>query len=291
MALKRPAVNSLRRIGSSPLNVAVGDANCQNDAAMTRFAAIQHDIVWTDRRANFERLAPKIAVAAAAGADVVVLTETYSTGFAVDHPKLGEPEGGPSSRFLARQATQHGVWVVGSCPEIPADAGHDQRPYNSLVLAGPDGTTHRYRKIHPFTHAGEHETFRAGTEIMTVDIGGLRVTPFVCYDLRFADEFWQAARSTDVYLVPANWPAKRRTHWQALLRSRAIENQAYVIGVNRVGEGGGIAYAGDSVVVHPNGDVLASAAEIETMLLADVHASEVAELRDHFRFLPDRRTG
>ena len=258
---------------------------------MTRFAAIQHDIVWTDRSANFERLAPLIAGAAATGAEVVLLTETFSTGYAVDHPGLGEPEGGPSSRFLARQAAEHGIWIGGSCPEVPPDAGDDQRPYNSFVLAGPDGTQHRYRKIHPFTHAGEDKTFRAGSEILTVDVAGLRVTPFVCYDLRFADEFWQAARSTDVYLVPANWPSKRRAHWQALLRARAIENQAYVVGVNRVGAGGGIDYAGDSVIVHPGGSVLAFAAEVETMLSADLDADDVAELRHHFRFLPDRRTG
>ena len=86
------------------------------------------------------------------------------------------------------------------------------------MLAGPDGTAHRYRKLNPFTHGGEHERFRAGTEPVTVQIGDLRVTPFICYDLRFADVFWAAAPDTDVYLVPANWPAARRNHWRTLLR-------------------------------------------------------------------------
>ena len=118
---------------------------------------------------------------------------------------------------------------------------------------------------------------------------GLRVSLFVCYDLRFADEFWQLALDTDVYLVPANWPAKRRLHWQSLLQARAIENQAYVVGVNRVGDGGGLAYSGDSRIVDPLGELLVTAAETETILLADVSAARVADTRDHFRFLQDRR--
>jgi predicted amidohydrolase len=255
-----------------------------------RVAALQHDIMWNDRDANFEHLAPMIRAAAAAGAGLVLCTETFSTGFAVDVPELGEPEGGPSSTFLADQAREHGVWVGGSCPEVPLDTpADDQRPYNSFVLAGPDGTIHRYRKIHPFTFAGEEKWFRAGDSFVTVEIEGLRVSLFVCYDLRFADEFWQLALDTDVYLVPANWPAKRRLHWQSLLQARAIENQAYVVGVNRVGDGGGLAYSGDSRIVDPLGELLTTAAHTETMLLADLTAARVAETRDHFRFLQDRR--
>src|SRR3712207_928053 len=161
-------------------------------------------------------------------------------------PGIGEPEGGPSARFLAGCAAEHGVWVGGSCPEVAADGS---LPYNSFVLAGPGGEVHRYRKLHPFTHGGEHERFRAGEGPVTVTIGGLRITPFVCYDLRFADVFWAAAAHTDVYLVTANWPAARREHWTTLLRARAIENQAYVVGCNRVGMAGhGTAHTGDSRV-------------------------------------------
>jgi len=255
-----------------------------------RIAAVQHDIVWNDREANFEHLEPMIAAAAGAGAGLILCTETFSTGFAVDVPGLGEPEGGPSSQFLVEMASRHEVWVGGSCPEIPADApDDDRRPFNSFVLASPDATTHRYRKIHPFTHAGEERKFRAGSELVSLEIGGLRVSPFVCYDLRFADEFWQVAEDTDLYLVPANWPAKRRLHWTALLQARAIENQAYVVGVNRVGEGGGLQYVGDSRIVDPAGELLATAAHTESILLADVSAACVTDVRHHFRFLQDRR--
>ena len=251
-----------------------------------RIAAVQHDIVWEDREANFERLAPQVARAVGAGAEFVLLTETFSTGFSMT-PGIGEPEGGPSAQFLAERAAEHGVWVAGTCPEIAA--GEDL-PYNSFVLAGPDGTTHRYRKLHPFTHAGEHERFRAGEKPVTVQVGGLRVTPFVCYDLRFADVFWRAAPETDVYLVPANWPSPRRLHWQTLLQARAIENQAYVVGCNRVGTAGdGTEHVGDSRIVSPMGELLATAAGVETIVLADVDAAEVAATRDRLRFLPDRR--
>jgi omega-amidase len=251
-----------------------------------RIGAVQHDIVWEDRDANFERLAPQIGRAVGAGAELVLLTETFSTGFSMT-PGIGEPEGGPSSQFLAERAAEHGVWVGGTCPEI-AD-GH-QLPYNSFVLAAPDGTIHRYRKLHPFTHAGEHERFRAGEAPVTVAVGDLRITPFICYDLRFADVFWQAAPETDVYLVPANWPSPRRLHWQTLLQARAIENQAYVVGCNRVGTAGdGTEHVGDTRIVSPMGELLATAAGGETIVLADVDAAEVAATRDRLRFLPDRR--
>jgi predicted amidohydrolase len=256
-----------------------------------RVAAVQHDIVWNEPAANYERLAPMIAGAAAGGAGLVVLTETFPTGFGFDDPELvTEPEGGSSSQFLVEQARAHGVWVGGSCPEIRADAPvDDQRPSNCFVLAGPDGTEHRYRKIHPFSFAGEERYVRAGTELVTVDVAGFRVSMFVCYDLRFADEFWQVAVDTDLYLVPANWPEARREHWTALLRARAIENQAYVVGVNRVGEGGGLSYSGDSRIVDPLGELLATGSRGETVLFADLSTDHVADTRDRFRFLPDRR--
>ncbi len=255
-----------------------------------RVAAIQHDIAWHDRDANFEHLAPLVAGAVGSGARVVLLTETFSTGFSFDTPGIAEPEGGSSSQFLAEMASTHAAWVGGSCPEIAADApSGDQRPSNVFVLVAPDGTQHRYRKIHPFSHAEEERYVRAGTEFVTLDIEGLRCSLFVCYDLRFADEFWVLAHESDAYFVVANWPAKRRLHWSSLLRSRAIENQSYVVGVNRVGSGGGLDYSGDSAIIDPLGEVLATGAVGETILLADLDPAHVASTRDHFRFLQDRR--
>ena len=142
----------------------------------------------------------------------------------------------------------------------------------------------------PFTFAGEHENYRAGNQPVTIEILGIRTSLFICYDLRFADVFWELAPDTDLYLVVANWPSTRSEHWKSLLRSRAIENQAYVVGVNRVGEGDGLSYQGDSAIIDPLGEVLqeASSGE-EEILIADIEVEKVSEVRDAFPFMNDRR--
>jgi len=251
-----------------------------------RVAAVQSDIVWEDPPANFARLGPWIAAAAAAGARLVALPEMFGCGFSMAAERIREPLGGPSASFLAEQARRHGVWVAGSLPEQPEG---EPRPFNTLVLAAPDGTLHRYRKIHPFSFAGEDRHYGAGREHVTVEVEGLRLTLFVCYDLRFADEFWATALRTDAYLVVANWPERRRHHWTGLLHARAIENQAYVIGVNRVGTGDGLPYVGDSRIVDPWGEALATAAGSETLILAEVDAARVREAREALPVLRDRR--
>ena len=251
-----------------------------------RVAALQSDVVWEDPEANFERLRPWVAAAAGAGARLLVLPEMYSHGFSMETERIAEPVDGPSTRFLIQEAERFGLWLAGSLPERPEGA---DRPHNTLVVAGPGGEVHRYRKIHPFSYAGENEHYQAGDAFVSVVIEGLRFTLFICYDLRFADEFWTTAVETDVYLVVANWPERRRHHWQALLLARAIENQAYVVGVNRVGEGGGLVYRGDSRIIGPMGEVLAAAAERETLLIAEVDAATVRQTRQKLPFLLDRR--
>jgi predicted amidohydrolase len=227
-----------------------------------------------------------VAAAAAAGAKLVVLPEMFACGFSMATERIREDPGGPSTRFLEHQARQHDVWICGSVPEVPLG---EARPYNTLVLASPHGQVVRYRKIHPFSFAREHEHYGAGSDHITVDVEGLRCSLFVCYDLRFADEFWGRAEQTDAYIVVANWPERRRVHWTTLLQARAIENQAYVVGVNRVGHGNGLDYSGDSRIVDPWGEVLAAAAGGETMLIADVRPGVVRDAREKFPVLKDRR--
>jgi predicted amidohydrolase len=251
-----------------------------------KIAAIQSDIAWEDPEANFTRLRPWVAAAAAAGAKLVVLPEMFACGFSMATANIAEPPGGPSTRFLEAQARQHDLWICGSIPEVPHG---ESKPFNTLVLASPHGQVVRYRKIHPFSFAKEHEHYGAGSDHITVDVDGLRCTLFVCYDLRFADEFWGRAEQTDAYVVVANWPERRRHHWTTLLQARAIENQAYVVGVNRVGHGNGLDYSGDSRIVDPWGEVLAAAAGGETMVLADVRADVVRDARERFPVLKDRR--
>jgi predicted amidohydrolase len=210
----------------------------------------------------------------------------YATGFSMKTERIEEPVDGPSARFIAEQATRRGVWLCGSVPERPA--GQD-RPCNQLVLASPAGELHRYAKIHPFSYGREHEHYAAGTDFLTVDVEGVRCSFFVCYDLRFADEFWALAGETDCYVVVANWPETRREHWKVLLRGRAIENQAYVVGINRVGQGGKLTYAGDSAIIDPLGETVAEAAAGESTIVADVDPERVRSVRAEFPFLQDRR--
>ncbi|MFM8972623.1 MAG: carbon-nitrogen family hydrolase [Actinomycetota bacterium] len=250
-----------------------------------RIAAVQHDIVWEDPAANHARLAPRIAEAASRGADLVVLAEMYASGFSMRTDRIAEPWGGPSVQFLVDQAAAHGVTVCGSVAEIPRAGG---LPRNQLVIASADGTTHRYAKIHPFTYGGEAECYAAGDTTCTVEISGARCSFFVCYDLRFADSFWGLAHDTDCYVVTANWPSVRRPHWIALLRARAIENQAYVVGVNRVGEAPGLAYSGDSTVIDPLGETVVAAGADEEVLLAEIDPGRVAAVRAEYPFLADR---
>ena len=164
------------------------------------------------------------------------------------------------------------------------------------MLAAPDGARHRYRKIHPFTYGGEHEQYDAGAEHVTVDVEGLRVQPLRLLRPALRRRVLGAGAAHRLLRRRRpTGPQPRRDHWRTLLRARAIENQAYVVGVNRVGSGGRLDYAGDSAVVGPFGEILAEAGPAEsveageTTLLADLDPAVVAETRARYPFLADRR--
>ena len=177
---------------------------------------------------------------------------------------------------------------MGSIAQLGSPDAPDRRAVNVAVVAGPAGESYRFEKLHPFTFAGEHEHYRPGDKALTVDIDGLRTSIFICYDLRFADDFWALAHDTDCYVVVANWPEARSEHWRTLLRARAIENQAYVVGANRVGRAGHLDHVGDSAIIDPLGRPLVSAHGVETVISADVSPVEVAAVRAQFPFLADR---
>lgn len=252
-----------------------------------RIAVVQHDIVWEDPSSNFAALRPKIANAADEGARLIALTETFSWGFTMSTDVARERPDGPSTQFLLEQAATTGAWIVGS---IPVSDDDSTLPHNRMTFAGPNGELHTYNKQHPFTFRGEDKSYRAGDRSNTITIDGLRISAFVCFDLRFADDFWDLAPTTDCYLVIANWPASRRHHWRTLLTARAIENQAWVVGVNRYGEDPNVSYCGDSMIIDPFGEVIADTGDSagETMITADVTADRVTEIRERFPFLADR---
>jgi predicted amidohydrolase len=250
-----------------------------------KVAAIQHDISWEHAEETRDRVAPMIAKAVADDARLIVLPEMFATGFSMRPDRIAEDEGGPTEQFLLERAAEHDTTLIASI----AQRGADGRFRNNAVIAGPNGLRGRYAKIHPFSYAGEHERYAAGNGYVTVDVDGARVSVFICYDLRFADEFWVRALDTDIYVVPANWPAPRHEHWRALLVARAIENQAYVVGVNRVGTAKNLRYDGGSTVIDPAGVRLVEGGTDSAVLTAEVTPEAVAQVRADFPFLSDRR--
>ena len=252
-----------------------------------RVAAIQHDVVWEDPLANHEHLLPLISRAAAEGADLIVLSEMYATGFSMAAQKIAEEVHGQNHSFLREQAEKNNVWIAGSVATRDLEK---ELPVNRFLVVSPSGESNFYDKLYPFTFAGEHEKYSPGDKTVTVDLFGFRTSLFICYDLRFANTFWELAPTTDLYLVVANWPATRSNHWKTLLRARAIENQAYVIGVNRVGEGDGLSYQGDTVILDPLGEVIKEASlGAEEIVIADIDIAKVSEVRANFPFINDRR--
>ncbi|NLA35977.1 MAG: carbon-nitrogen family hydrolase [Actinobacteria bacterium] len=249
-----------------------------------KLAAIQHDIAWQDPARTHALIEPMIAEAVDEGSSLVVLSEMFATGFTMDAAAIAQPPDGPSVEFLRNQAAQRHAWLAGSLAIV-----EDGRYWNRFFAAGPDGELVSYDKRHPFSYAGEDKVFARGDDFVTFTIDGLRITPFICYDLRFGDEFWSHGPETDLFVVVANWPEQRRMHWSTLLRARAIENQCYVVGTNRVGDADGLHYTGDTAIIDPFGHALAEASGEPAVLTADVTVEEVQRIRAQFPFLQDRR--
>ena len=249
-----------------------------------RVALVQMDLAWEDVAENHRRARSRLEEAKRRGARLALLPEMFCTGFSMQAGRIAQPPGGPSETFLKDAARELSLWILASVPE----AGQP-RPFNMAILAAPDGSVTKYAKIHPFSFGGEDRVYSGGGRVVTVDVEGVRVTPLVCYDLRFPEPFRLAAADTDLFAVVANWPEARREHWRTLLRARAIENLCYVAGVNRAGEGGGLRYAGDSAAISPWGEVLAEAPEGEAILVCDVDPAAVRDARAKFPALSDRR--
>ncbi len=242
------------------------------------------DIAWEDVAENHRSALRLLTEAKEHGARLGVLPEMFCTGFSMDSARIAQPVAGPSETFLRSTATALDLWIIASIPERGSPS-----PRNMAIVAAPDGRVTRYAKIHPFSFAGEDRHYAAGDRVVTIDIESVRVTPFICYDLRFPEPFRTAATETDAYVVVANWPDQRREHWRTLLRARAIENQAYVVGVNRVGEGDGLHYAGDSAAIAPLGETLVEGDDKERVLFCEIDPAAVQKLRTRFPALNDRR--
>jgi predicted amidohydrolase len=247
--------------------------------------AVQLDIAWEDKAANFRNVRALLEATPPAAGSLVVLPEMFASGFSMNLAATRQGPEREDETFLAGLAREHGVFVVGGV----VSPGAAEMGRNEAVAFSPDGALlARYTKFHPFSLGGEAQGHEAGREIATFAWGGFVVAPFVCYDLRFPEIFRAAARrGASLFVVMALWPVKRQQHWLTLLQARAIENQAYVVGVNRVGTEPGYTYAGRSVVVDPHGVIIADAGEREHVLATTIEAEVVAAWRRDFPALRD----
>ena len=228
-----------------------------------------------------------LAAAEAAPRSLVILPEMFASGFSMNVAAVAQGPDKEDEQFLAGLARAHGVYVLGGVVNACADG----RGRNEAVAFDPSGRElARYRKLHPFTPAGEQQHYERGREVACFEWEGFTVAPFICYDLRFPEAFRAAAaRGAEVLAVLANWPKERAAHWAALLRARAIENQAYVVGVNRCGRDPRHAYSGGSMAVDPQGEVVAQGGDQECIVRAELDPAVVAEWRKRFPALDDMR--
>ncbi|NDC39265.1 MAG: carbon-nitrogen family hydrolase [Proteobacteria bacterium] len=251
-------------------------------------AAIQFDIQWNDPTGSLLRASALVAEAVRQGAAVVVLPEVFTCGFSFCTGDLAKAAYEQGRGFLKESAQRFGVWCVGSVP-APSAEGF-ARPFNTAFVCGPRGQEVSYSKTHLFSFGGEPTKYAAGDRRPpTIEIDGVRVTPVICYDLRFPYLFSEAAHQTDLFLVVANWPAGRKAHWEVLSRARAIENQAAVVAVNRVGQGGGLIYHGGSVGYDHQGNAVFLLDDQAGIGMMTVHPEEIATWRAQFSALADRR--
>ena len=247
-------------------------------------ALVQYDIAWEDKDASHAIVERMLEASPPPAGALVVLPEMSDTGFSFRLDRTVDDRTRPWAAALARRL---GAWVhVGDTV-----LGDDGRGRNRASLIAPDGSVvGDYHKVFPFSYGREIEHFSGGDRLLLRRIGPLRACPLVCYDLRFPELFrLGAAAGAELFLVGANWPAARTAHWRALLLARAIENQAYVVGVNRTGSDPHLAYAGGSIAVAPDGTVLAEGGEEPAVVHVRLDPAALADWRSRFPALADLR--
>lgn len=244
---------------------------------------LQTELAWEDPAANFRYIDTMLSRLRAGQTDLVILPEMFTTGFSMNAADLAEPTQGKAYHWMAEKAAQLQAVVTGSF--IAEVSG---QYYNRLLWVRPDASFVHYDKRHLFTLAGEEKIYRPGQAHLLVELKGWTIMPLICYDLRFP--VW--SRNTigyDLLLYVANWPSKRRVAWKSLLAARAIENQVYTIGVNRVGEdGNGYPHAGDSSVFDFEGTPLLQATDVESVFTLTLDPNKQDHFRSKLRFLDDQ---
>lgn len=249
--------------------------------------ALQYDIVWEDRPANVATIRRLLDETKSPAGSMIVLPEMALTGFSMNVERVAESSARESEAAFVKLARDYQSWVVGGLVTRMDDA----RGRNEAVILDPGGAiAGRYTKMHPFSYTGEQEHYASGDEPGVIECAGLKVAPFVCYDLRFPEIFRTATRrGAEVFIVIACWLEGRHNHWPVLLRARAIENQAWVVGVNRVGRDPRHNYLGGSCVIDPTGEIVAKAGDGEAVVQSSLSLERLQSARAEFPALRDLR--
>lgn len=251
--------------------------------------AIQPDLYWNEPQKNLQIIRQMLAEAPPQAGDLVVLPEMFSTGFSVKDPSAPDGDGPWPERiqtFCLEMISKYQCYVVAGA----TSRTEDKLQNRALVFDDKGERLCSYAKIHPFSYGGEDKFFTAGDSVQTFAWNGFNVCPVICYDLRFPELFRKGLQSgADAFVVIANWPAARQMHWETLLRARAIENQSWVLGVNRCGDDPKLHYDGGTVLYNATGEILAQLDEQPGVLRQAVDADVQQRWRDKFPVLQDIR--
>ncbi|MCC8070837.1 MAG: nitrilase family protein [Bacteroidales bacterium] len=256
-----------------------------------KISIIQTDIAWGNPELNRQRLSSMIdeEVAREGASDLYVLPEMFSTGFAMEPEAVAESDGA-TLRWMAALTYRLNAAICGSVATEEKDQEEGvKRYFNRLYFVTPEGETTLYDKHHLFTFSGEHEHYTAGKDRSELTFCGVRFRLAICYDIRFP--WWLRNRPEepyDVLIVVASWPQSRRAVWDILLRARAIENQAYVVGVNRIGSDPSCDYDGGSAIISPYGGILVAASDNKSEIKsATIDLGRLYNFRRKFPVLND----
>jgi omega-amidase len=252
-------------------------------------ALLQLNSIWEAPRENYARAAELLSIAAAQGCDTAVLPEMFPTGTSSNTELTAEPANGPTEAFLSGAARKHSLNIIAGFA-LQADAADGKARNTAAVYNRQGERAALYTKIHPFSPALEHRYYAAGAAPVVFNLAGADCGIFICYDLRFPEAFRSIAKSVQAIFVIANWPRSRVEHWEVLLRARAIENQCYIIGVNRTGvDGNGLYYSGCSQIIDPWGNVLCRGTDREPVVVGEFDPQEADRFRAKYKFLEDMK--
>ncbi len=252
-----------------------------------KIIGLQLDTIWENKAANHDKVLRLLNQVSPAPGSLVVLAEMFATGFSMNVAAVHDSDSRETQHFLAQVAANYKVFLVGGV--VTLDTCGKGR--NEAVVFSPTSEeVARYCKLHPFTLGGEAEHYVAGDRICLFEWQGFKVAPFICYDLRFPEIFRSASKQgANLFTVIASWPSLREDHWVSLLKARAIENQAYVIGVNRCGHDPKLYHSGRSVIFDPGGKLLADAGSEECRMEASPDLEFLLNYRRDLPFLKDMR--